>query len=92
MNEKINELAIRAGTEIYKIDAGYGIVTRTALYDGNIEKFAELIVQECIDTLQRGRDNFGSNDPQILKGARDALTIAVYDIQNRFEMREDSKS
>ena len=33
MNEKITEIAKDAGVEIYQFDAGYGIVTRTALYD-----------------------------------------------------------
>ena len=89
MNERIRELYEQARLHAKSIDAD---LDPKGWMDEYHRKFAELIVQECIDTLQRGRDNFGSNDPQILKGARDALTIAVYDIQNRFEMREDSKS
>ena len=89
MNERIRELYEQARLHAKSIDAD---IDPKGWMDEYHRKFAELIVQECIDTLQRGRDNFGSNDPQILKGARDALTIAVYDIQNRFEMREDSKS
>mgnify|MGYP003345343684 CR=1 FL=1 len=84
MNERIGKLAEKAGL--------LGPSSRIGNSHEAAERFAQLIIRECIDTLQRGRDNFGSNDPQILKGARDALTIAVYDIQNRFEMREDSKS
>ena len=83
MNERIKELAEQATTIEYGVDNGFDRVT----FDK--EKFAELIVRECIDTLQRSKDNFGSTDPQILKGARDALTISIYDIQNRFNMRED---
>ena len=39
MNERIKELAAKAGCSIDGM--GYG--------EGNVEKFAELIVRECID-------------------------------------------
>ena len=81
MNERIGKLAEKAGL--------LGPGSRIGNSHEAAERFAQLIIRECIDTLQRGRDNFGSNDPQILKGARDALTISIYDIQNRFNMRED---
>ena len=84
MNQKIKQLAEQA-TSIQG-PTPYNPLT-FEVFDK--EKFAELIVRECIDTLQRSKDNFGSTDPQILKGARDALTISIYDIQNRFNMRED---
>ena len=92
MNEKIKQLAEQAGFYFYDMhDVDGQDLGETIEADswGAAEKFAELIVRECIDTLQRSKDNFGSTDPQILKGARDALTISIYDIQNRFEMRED---
>lgn len=53
MNKRIRELAKDAGVEIYQIDAGYGIITKTVLYDEDIEKFAKLMVKECGKYLMR---------------------------------------
>ena len=50
------------------------------------EKFAELIVQECLDTIQRGIDNFGSHDPKIVDGGQYALFYTYRNIQSRFSM------
>ena len=36
MNDKIIEIAKDAGAEIYQIDAGYGTITKTVLYDEEI--------------------------------------------------------
>ena len=47
MNERIKELARTAGIKEIYIDAGYGIITKTVLYEEDIEEFANLIVQEC---------------------------------------------
>ena len=46
VNSKIRELAERSGCSIDRL--GYG--------EGNLEKFAELIVRECIDVVQRTVD------------------------------------
>ena len=46
MNDKIIEIAKDAGAEIYQIDAGYGTITKTVLYDEDINKFAELLMQD----------------------------------------------
>jgi hypothetical protein len=51
MNSKINELAERADCTIDGL--GYG--------EGNIEKFAEKIIQECIDVISRHSDPFAQN-------------------------------
>ena len=51
MNEKIKELARTAGAKVSEIDAGYGIITKTVLYDEDIKEFANLIVNECVETL-----------------------------------------
>jgi hypothetical protein len=51
-----------------------------------MEKFAELIVRECLDTIQRGIDNFGSHDPKIVDGGQYALFYTYRNIQSRFGM------
>ena len=48
MNERIKELALQATTIEYGVDNGFDRVT----FDK--EKFAELIVQECIDVVDVG--------------------------------------
>jgi hypothetical protein len=48
MNEKIKQLAEQAGAETWS-RAPMRAVTGLAFTDENLEKFAELIVRECID-------------------------------------------
>ena len=49
MNERIKQLAIQAGAEHFIGDNAHLPIGR--LDKEGIEKFAELIVQECIDTV-----------------------------------------
>ena len=49
MNERIKELAEKAGAETWS-RAPMRAVTGLAFTDENLKKFAELIVKECIDT------------------------------------------
>ena len=49
MNERIKELAEKAGAETWS-RAPMRAVTGLAFTDENLKKFAELIVRECIDT------------------------------------------
>ena len=53
MNERIQELATRAGMVIYP--TGLGVEENTLWGDKNIEQFAKLIVQECITTIEQDR-------------------------------------
>tara|TARA_R110000822_G_scaffold4478_1_gene19240 strand:- start:43 stop:312 length:270 start_codon:yes stop_codon:yes gene_type:complete len=76
MNEQIKELMKQAGTD----SSGKWMGVEHA------EKFAELIVQECLDTIQRGIDNFGSHDPKIVDGGQYALFYTYRNIQSRFGM------
>ena len=76
MNERINELMKQAGTD----SSGKWMGVEHA------EKFAELIVQECLDTIQRGIDNFGSHDPKIVDGGQYALFYTYRNIQSKFGM------
>jgi wyosine [tRNA(Phe)-imidazoG37] synthetase (radical SAM superfamily) len=50
MNEKIVKLAEQAGAETWS-RAPMRAVTGLAFTDENLEKFAELIVRECIDKI-----------------------------------------
>ena len=50
MNERIKELAEKAGAETWS-RAPMRAVTGLAFTDENLKKFAELIVRECIDTI-----------------------------------------
>ena len=50
------------------------------------EKFAELIVQECLDTIQRGIDNGGGANEDIVMAGKLALFYAYRNIQYRFCM------
>ena len=52
MNERIKELAEQAGAETWS-RAPMRAVTGLAFTDENLEKFAELIVQECIGVLNK---------------------------------------
>jgi hypothetical protein len=56
MNEQIKELANRLWrVHPSDIDA-MGLKTRTEFYEHELKKFAELIVKECADIIQRESD------------------------------------
>ena len=59
MNEKIKELAKQAGGRIRNVCYGHGdYVDEFQLSKSkNIEKFAELIIQECIEQCYAGYDS-----------------------------------
>ena len=60
MNERIKELAEQAGIHFHKggtLDAGPNGIAKFVLYS-DMEKFAELIVKECLDQCY----NRGMND------------------------------
>lgn len=50
------------------------------------ERFAELIVQECLDTIQRGIDNGGGANEDIVMAGKLALFYSYRNIQARFGM------
>jgi hypothetical protein len=52
MNERIRELALQAGAQ--------GIVNRDFI---DVEKFAELIVRECLDIVNRHEYSYHEADP-----------------------------
>ena len=48
MNERIRELAVQARQEFLKLPTGY-TPEQVGMYPQLMEKFAELIVRECVD-------------------------------------------
>ena len=56
MNKRILELAEEAGAETWS-RSPMRAVTGLAFTDENLEKFAELIIQECIDLVNKEQRN-----------------------------------
>jgi hypothetical protein len=83
MNERIRELAEQAGISLSQKDYSYYWVESAE----DIEKFAELIVRECIDCV-RGA---GLTDEVAVKnnlGFNDGLSAAVVNVQKHFGVEE----
>jgi hypothetical protein len=77
MNARIQELA----EQCYQIEDPHGRFPREVL---NPEKFAELIVRECINKV-RSRQMFGIEDEHNIHHAFDLL---VYDLESHFGVDE----
>ena len=60
MNERIKELAEKAGAETWS-RAPMRAVTGLAFTDENLKKFAELIVRECADIADKA-EPYKAND------------------------------
>ena len=87
MNKRIRELAEQA---IIVVD-NHNLIEEEELKKMYIpdcfsEKFAELIVQECLDTIQRGIDNGGGASEDIVMAGKLALFYSYRNIQYRFGM------
>jgi len=56
MNERIKQLAEQAGFMMWGDEAWNpgDVIDWAARYDDELEKFAELIVRECIDICEKG--------------------------------------
>ena len=86
MNERIRELAKQAG-------AHFSTQTLTSnpvqyresigLWDKNIEKFAELLVQECILTIQMGITRDGTKTEKFIRSM-----THIKDIKEHFGVEE----
>jgi hypothetical protein len=75
MNERIRELALQAGST-HKQNLGV-----YQFYTDELEKFAELIVQECVDICQ---DTDGEEDAMALCGRQDCAV----EIREHFGVEE----
>ena len=86
MNERITQLAEQAGLYVDLYGKPWPKSMSAEECEAAYQKFAELIVRECLDTIQRGIDNFGSHDPKIVDGGQYALFYTYRNIQSRFGM------
>lgn len=77
MNERIEELK-RLATEVERGHGAFGEVERT--YRLNVDKFAELIIRECISIV-----NTWSDDEPCSEGYD---IFPVYEIKKRFGITE----
>ena len=62
MNERIEELAVQARKEYLKLPTGHR-PEQVGMYRELMEKFAELIVQECLDIVNRKEYSYHEADP-----------------------------
>ena len=81
MNERIRQLAEQATTRIDPI-AHDGVC-----WDFDQEKFAQLIIAECLDAVHSTYSDFGSAYPEKLAAGRGGLHYGYITIQNRFGLR-----
>lgn len=87
MNEKIKQLCEQAkayATESTKDFTGDEPVVWMDYYT---EKFAELIIAECLDAVHSTYSDFGSAYPEKLAAGRGGLHYGYITIQNRFGLR-----
>jgi len=81
MNERLKELR-RQATLVESYTTNDGTVAEGKHVD--LEKFAELIVRECMDIAKRTGDNFGSANPDVLAGGQGAAFCVYQNIKNTF--------
>jgi hypothetical protein len=84
MNERIRGLWNRAAESTAAYPSGQNNSWETQV--NFMEKFAELVVQECLDTIQRGIDNGGGASEDIVMAGKLALFYSYRNIQYRFGM------
>ena len=85
MNQRIRELALQANMTFNGTDLS-GSIGRVQCYEDELEKFAELIMKECLNmcadsdaALQRIRDRETSPDSEYVRyGAADYEYAAAY--------------
>ncbi len=83
MNERIRELIKQATEYDYTTWDSYN-QKELVYYKFNQEKFAELIVKECMNRV-RSRQQFAGEDQQNVTQAFDLL---VYDLESHFVVEE----
>jgi hypothetical protein len=83
MNERIRELVKQAGVNLSSFQFS-GTPTKYEVAESELEKFAELIVKECMNRV-RSRQQFAGEDQQNVTQAFDLL---VYDLESHFGVGE----
>ena len=89
MNKRIRELADEARKEFLELPTGYR-PEQVGMYPQLMEKFAELIVAECMSIAKQvENDKFdvaGSAEPEYRKGINDGRQNAAWGIKNRMKL------
>jgi len=85
MNERIRELAVQARQEFLELPTGY-TPEQVGMYPQLMEKFAELIVRECINIGDNYEEILG-NEPECFNCRKVAYGI-VDKIKNHFGVGE----
>jgi hypothetical protein len=83
MNERIKELFKKAGGKTTTHNLASNPVQYreiSELWDGHIDKFAELIVRECITIIRKRKDIAIDDDMNV----DEAMSMAVFDIEDTF--------
>jgi hypothetical protein len=85
MNERIKELAEQAGFCMWKEEKWNpgDVIDWSCRYDDELEKFFDLIVWECIRTIQMGITRDGQNTEKYLRSMKH-----LKDIKERFGVEE----
>ena len=83
MNERIKLLAEQAGAETWS-RAPMRAVTGLAFTDENLEKFAELIVRECIQVSEPVLDEPYEDMTEFGKGLVEGQDVAIEKIKQYF--------
>jgi hypothetical protein len=87
MNERIRELAKQAKEET---DTLWAKLTPQEFKDTYNQKFAELIVRECMDIAKQVENEkfevAGSAEPEYRKGINDGRRNAAWGIKNRMKL------
>ena len=89
MNEQIRELAEQAGFGLHSDGEIYTAKLEHLPITENMEKFAELIVRECIDEIKNLRRNYDTNqdvEPEENDWYVDALLQAEVRLKEHFGM------
>ena len=90
MNERIRELAEQAGCKVmddgeWYIPSATGVEKIVYSKGIGLEKFAELLVKECMTQIQQVREiKAGHAGPEYTQGFDDGMFVAISTIEEHF--------
>lgn len=88
MNEKIRELAQQAEFKIYENDRVGTPGIGAYISDGALEKFAELIVRECVSIVAKRKD-LAIDECWTVD---EAMSVAEMEIEEHFGVNDERKN
>jgi hypothetical protein len=84
MNERIKQLAEQAGIEFTYDPTEVPMRAFVEAWEGDLEKFAELIVEECMWKIMTRKEEAIDNDWRV----DEAMSAAISDISEHFGVEE----